>query len=99
MLQQLITHDSKVSDIIVNQPSTITVLNRFGITMGVGDKTIGRICDEHNINPDFLTTILNTFINKEYFPDNILEGFNVREIVSYLNKTNAYYEHYQQRSS
>lgn len=91
----LIDHNTKVCDIVINDPSTVTVLNRFGITLGVGDKTIDTVCREHNINPDFLATILNTFINKEYFPESIIDEFSAQEIVSYLSKTNAYYEHYQ----
>lgn len=92
---KLINIDTKVSEIVINVPSTVTVLNRFGITLGVGDKTIAKVCSEHHINPEFLATILNTFINKDYFPEKIIDGFSANEIVSYLSKTNAYYEHYQ----
>ena len=91
----LIDHNTKICDIVIKEPSTVTVLNRFGITLGVGDKTVATVCNEHGINPDFLATILNTFINKEYFPERIIDGFSADEIVSYLSKTNAYYEHYQ----
>lgn len=91
----LINHDTKVCEIVINEPSTITVLNRFGIKLGVGDKSVRRVCDDHNIDPDFFVTILNTFVNKDYFPEKILDGFGAAEIVDYLSKTNAYYEHYQ----
>ena len=92
---KLINNDTKVSEIVINEPSAVTVLNRFGITLGVGDKTIAKVCSEHDIDPDFLATILNTFINKDYFPERIIDSFSAKEIVSYLSKTNAYYEHYQ----
>lgn len=91
----LINHDTRVCDIVIGEPSTVTVLNRFGIKLGVGDKTVRRVCADHGINPDFLVTILNTFIHKDYFPEKILDGFSASEIVSYLSKTNAYYEHFQ----
>ena len=94
-LKSFITPETKVSDVVLSDPSTVTVLNRFGIKLGVGDKTVEKICSEHNINPAFFTTILNTFIHKDYFPDRILDGFSGTDIVDYLSKTNAYYEHYQ----
>lgn len=89
----LINSDSKLSDIIYKDPSTITVLDRFGISLGVGDDTVEQSCTKHGINEKFFTTIINTFINENYFPQLVLEQFSVNEIVDYLNKTNSYYEH------
>ena len=44
----IITKDSKLSDIVINEPSAITVLNRFNIFLGLGVKTIEDICRENN---------------------------------------------------
>ena len=90
----LINHDSKLSEIILHDPSTITVLDRFGIALGVGDATIEQACSQHDIDVNFFVTILNTYINENYFPQQALEQFEVTEIVEYLSKTNSYYEHY-----
>lgn len=88
----LINRDSKLRDIILNDPSTITVLDRFGIPLGVGDDKVDDACCMHGINVEFFTTILNTFINENYFPQHTLERYSPIEIVDYLNKTYAYYE-------
>ncbi len=90
----LINRDSKLSDIILNDPLTITVLDRFGISLGVGDKSVDDACREHGIDVKFFTAILNTFINENYFPQEALAQFSVAEIVDYLSKTNSYYEMY-----
>ncbi len=92
---QIVNIDSKICDLLSNDPTLITVINRFGITLGVGDKSIARICEEKNIDKTFLTTILNTFISEDYFPQEVLSAFSAEQIIGYLNKTNAYYEHYQ----
>ncbi len=91
---QIVNIDTKICDLLSNDPTLITVINRFGITLGVGDKTIARICEEKNIDKTFLTTILNTFISEDYFPHEVLSAFSADQIIGYLNKTNAYYEHY-----
>ncbi|MGN0229837.1 MAG: helix-turn-helix transcriptional regulator [Muribaculaceae bacterium] len=91
---QIVNYDSKLCDLIVGDPSLIAVLNRFGITLGVGDKTIARVCDENGIDKTFLSTILNTYINEDYVPCNGSNHFNAAKIVNYLQQTNAYYEHY-----
>lgn len=88
----LINHDSKLNEIIVHDPTTITVLDRFGIALGVGDSKVSDICLEKGIDVDFFITILNTYINEDYFPQAVMASFKATELVNYLSKTNAYYE-------
>lgn len=88
----LINRESKLSEIIIHDPSTITVLDRFEIGLGVGDAKVNEICEEKGIDVDFFTTILNTFMNENYFPQRAMESFSVANLIDYLNKTNTYYE-------
>lgn len=88
----LINQDTKLCDIILQEPSTITVLDRFGISLGVGDSRIGDACQELDIDVNFFTTILNTYINENYFPQTALLAFSTSKIIDYLAKTNEYYE-------
>ena len=90
---KLITHQSKLSDIILQDPSTITVLDRFGIELGVGDTTVDQACASHALDIDFFLAILNTFINEGYFPQQAMSQFSAEKIVDYLRKTNDYYQH------
>jgi len=88
----LINQESKLCDIILQDPSTITVFDRFGITLGVGDARVCDACREHNIDVNFFITILNTFINENYFPQTALLSFSASKIIDYLAKTNEHYE-------
>ena len=92
---QVVNSESRLCELLVVDPTIITVLNRFGINLGVGDKTIQKVCEENEIDPTFLISILNTFINEDYFPLEVLGSFSAVEIINYLNKTNAYYLHFQ----
>ncbi|MGM9803373.1 MAG: helix-turn-helix transcriptional regulator [Muribaculaceae bacterium] len=91
---QIVNPDSKLSDLLASDPAIITVLNRFGIMLGVSDKTISKICDDKGIDKAFLTTMLNTYINEDYFPQKMLSQFSANKIIDYLNKTNDYYLYY-----
>lgn len=86
---------TKLCDVILHEPSVIPVINRFGIILGVGDKSIRTVCEEKNLDCEFFVTILNTFINEDYFPENRLKSFCATQIVNYLTQTNAYYEQFQ----
>lgn len=81
---------SKLANVIIDHHQVIPVISRFGIKLGVGDNTIGEICDEANINIDFFLVILNTFLNEDYFPEKKLKAFDLELVVSYLKQADMY---------
>ena len=91
----IISPESKLADVILmNEPSIVAIINRFGIPLGVGDFSIAEICERHGLDKVFFTTILNTYINPDYFPEKILSSFRAQTIIDFLATTNAYYEHF-----
>ena len=91
----IINKHTKVSEIVISEPSTLTVLNRFGIYLGFGDKTVSDICIEKNIDSEFFVSILNTYINENYFPEEALKSYSIKLMFEYFNKTNQYYQRVQ----
>jgi regulator of cell morphogenesis and NO signaling len=87
----IITKDNKMADVIHLNYSTLTVLNRFEIALGFGDKTIENICGQHQVDLDFFLEIINTFVNEDYFPKKHLQSFSITLINDYLKKTHDYY--------
>ena len=84
-----------MSEVVEEHPSLIPVLNRLGIRLGLGDKSVYEICNDYNIDTDFFLAVINTFLNEEYFPESKLRSFHTSQIIDYLNKTNHYYIKYQ----
>jgi len=87
----LITKDVKMADVIHENYLLVSVINRFGISLGFADQSIEELCQTRNINLDFFLEILNTFLNQDYFPELQLQTFSIQLIVSYLRKTHSYY--------
>lgn len=85
----------QLSEVVEEHPSLIPVINRFGIRLGLGDKSVKTICDEYALDSDFLLTVINTFLNEEYFPEKKLQTFHTTQIIDYLTKTNHSYQQYQ----
>lgn len=73
-----------MADVLAEHNELIPVLNRFGIRLGVGDKTIGQLCEEHKLNPDFILTVLNVYLHENYLPDNDLPLFDATLIADYF---------------
>lgn len=88
----LINLNSRLADVVLADPTVVTVLNRFGILLGVADSTVKMACDEHRLDAHFFVNILNAYLNPDYFPEDAQQGFNAQLIISYLDKTNSYYE-------
>ena len=52
-----------MSEVVEEHPSLIPVINRFGIRLGLGDKSVKAICEEYRLDTDFL---LNTSRKRSY---------------------------------
>ena len=87
----LVTPDTKLCEVIVDEPSVVPVINRFDIVLGVGDRTIKSICKEKGIDTSFFITILNAFIHESFFLENVTGAFNAGDVVDYLRTTNNSY--------
>lgn len=91
----LLTAETPLSSALEQHPALIPLISRFGIRLGLGDKTVATVCGEHGIDTGFLLTLMNTFLFEEYFPEQKLKTFHISQIIDYLSKTNAYYLHFQ----
>ena len=91
----LVYPNMQMSEVVEEHPSLIPVINRFGIRLGLGDKSVKEFCNEYQLDTDFLLIVINTFLNEEYFPERKLQTFHTSQIIDYLTKTNQYYLRYQ----
>lgn len=83
--------ESRLADAIMDNPQLIPVVNRLGITLGVGEGSIGSICTSACVDPDFFLSVVNTFIDADYFPANPRGSFSLSKTIDYLAKTSDYY--------
>ena len=84
----------KMAFLIQSNHHLLPVFHRFGLRLGFRNKTVKELCDEYNIDSAFFLAIVNTFHNKNYFPEKELLSFSPLLIVDYLKKTHKYYISY-----
>ncbi len=90
---EIISRDTKMSDIILNNHFMILVLERFGIELGVHDKTIEFICIENNISTEVFLSIANLHNNISYIPELLFKCSDIEVIIQYLKNSHQYYSH------
>lgn len=86
---------SILSEVIEENHQLVPVINRFGIKLGLADKTIDDICQSYNVNTEFFLVILNTFLNEDYFPERKLQKFDIELVIKYIKQTDGYLTHNQ----
>lgn len=89
----LLNPQSVMADVLTEHNELIPVLNRFGIRLGVGDKTVSDLCIEHHLNIDFILTVLNVYLDETYVPDASLALFDTGLIADYFHHTVDNYIH------
>lgn len=82
-----ITKETILAQVLAQHHILIPIVNRFGIRLGVGDKTIENICDEHDLNIDFILTIMNVYLDESYVSDSDLSNLELEPIATYFNET------------
>lgn len=76
-----------LADVLAEHNELIPVLGRFGIKLGVGEKTIAQLCEENKLNADFIVTVLNVYLDENYVPDKNLSFIDTELIADYLKRT------------
>lgn len=93
--KNMLQKNIKLADLIHTNYLLLPIINRFGIKLGFGDKSVEEVCKNQNINVDFFLEIVNAFLYKNYFPDKHLQSFTLSEIIDYLKKTHEYFIKYK----
>lgn len=84
--------NEKISEMVLNNHFLLLVLERFGINLGLQEKTVEEICKEHNINTNVFLAICNLHTKPNEIPELILETEDIKVIVNYLKNTHEYYK-------
>lgn len=89
----MLTPHSVMADVLAEHNELIPVLNRFGIRIGVGDKSVEEICVEHQLNIDLILTVLNVYLDETFQPESALTLFDAEPIADYFRHTVENYLH------
>ena len=87
----LITSDLGMADIIHINQRLLLVIERFGISLGFGDRSIAEVCAKHQLNTSFVLLVLNVFNDHTYSVKNLLTKEYLPELINYLKNGHKYF--------
>lgn len=76
------TAKDKMYDLMANEHQALQVISRFGLPLGVGDKTIEMVCVENNIDYNTFLAVIN-----HQFDANI----DLSTLIKYLQQSHTYF--------
>jgi regulator of cell morphogenesis and NO signaling len=84
-----------MSSLIGRNYQALLVMSRFGIALGFGDKTIGEVCRDNQVDTDTFLAIINLMVNENkavLSPDTSL---SVESLIDYLHNSHDYFLNYR----
>lgn len=87
----LITGDLRMADIIHINQRLLLVIERFGISLGFGDKSIAEVCAKHQLNTSFVLLVLNVFNDHTYSVNELLTKDYIPVLIDYLKNGHRYF--------
>ncbi|MFR9641570.1 MAG: hemerythrin domain-containing protein [Rikenellaceae bacterium] len=90
------TSADKMCDLISDNYHILLVLNRFSISLGFKDFTLGQVCDNYNLDSNTLLAVVNLLISGD--KQGAIEDARHIELValiSYLKRSHAYFVEYK----
>ncbi|MCT4614879.1 MAG: hypothetical protein N4A49_08400 [Marinifilaceae bacterium] len=87
----IFTSETRMADIINHNYMLISVIHRFGIKLGFGDKTIEEVCLNTDTELENFLCIINTYSNPNYSPKGKLHNISIRQSIKYLQATHKDY--------
>lgn len=79
-----------MSDLVSNNYPVLLVMSRFGIGLGVGEKTIGQVCKDNGVDVATFLTVANMLFG-EGWRSEYVDRVSVESLLVYLHNSHDYF--------
>lgn len=85
----------KMYDVIASQPSLLQMMCRFGISLGVGERTVREVCEEGGVDTPTFLAVANYMRQGRGVTSFFVDKVSVVALVKYLKQAHAYFLDFQ----
>ena len=90
---RIFTARDRMESLITTNYRLLNMLSRFGISLGVGDKSVEEVCRMNGVDCSTFLAVVNLFNNPDAPQDDV--QFSMEDLIIYLQKSHAYYLDYK----
>jgi regulator of cell morphogenesis and NO signaling len=87
----VISGDLRMADIVHINQRLLLVIERFGISLGFGDKSIAEVCSKQQLNTSFVLLVLNVFNDHSFAVSELLAKEYIPGLIDYLKNGHKYF--------
>lgn len=88
--------EDMMSDLICDNYPMLLVLNRFGVLLGFGDKSIADVCVANNVHVDTFLSVVNLLISDDKCSiETDFSKLSLTHLVEYLHNSHSYFLDYR----
>lgn len=80
-----------MSDLVSNNYRILLVMSRFGIGLGFGDKSIGEVCTENNVDTNTFLAVINMLLDSDRMPEYDSSVVLPESLLTYLSNAHKYF--------
>lgn len=85
----------KICEIISSSPGILQMMCRFGIPLGVGEKTVREVCEESNVHTGTFLAVAHQMSGVPYSSREPEPDVSVAALVDYLRRSHHYFLNFQ----
>jgi len=82
---------SKMIDLVDENYRILLIMSRFGISLGFGDKNIGEVCRDNNVDTATFLAIANLLLDENKNVDYSESNLSVAALITYLHSSHEYF--------
>ena len=90
---RIFTPKDRMEQLITTNYRLLNMLSRFGISLGVGDKSIEEVCKLNGVDCNTFLAVVNLCNNPDSPQENV--EFSMEDLILYLKKSHTYYLDYK----
>lgn len=87
--------NSKMCDVISDEPSLLQMMSRFGIPLGVGERTVKEVCEANHVDPTTFLAVANFMKHGNDAAERYIDQVSVAALIAYLGQAHAYFLDFQ----
>lgn len=94
-MQHKFTPRTRIFNLINDDASLLSSVSRFGISLGLGEKTIQEVCSANNIDCNTFLAVMNFLAEQNIEADDVVENISIETVISYLKNAHTYFLDYK----
>jgi len=94
-MQHKFSPRTRMFNLINDDASLLSSVSRFGVSLGLGEKTVEETCKVNNIDCTTFLAVMNFLAEENVQPSDLVENISLETVIGYLKNAHAYFLNYK----